>query len=329
MSVDLSALTAYVDQIKSKLIKKSLLTSRMLETGVTIQTGIKSAEAINILSGILIAVASSCGISPTGSVALTQRNIPVCPITVFEDICAPEFDAYWTQIMNPAGSYYDKNPIEQVYADQKVNANQKLVGDLFVKGSKAGHQFNGTSSTTTGNITVCDGILEYAEYIAGSASVIVSGTASGFTTTNAQTIINQMITDALASAPDLLVNTDGNLNIYMSYNYFNILRQSMVNSNNFHYSGFPTGAEVRDWTFPNWEGTGFNIIADAGFNGTTRILLTHGANLIFGTDLENDTENFEVFYDQRFDRVYFRAKWKQGAQIAFPELVVLYKATAL
>src|ERR1035437_6891043 len=133
--IDFSALSTYIDQIKEKLIRKALLLDRTISTGITVQTGIKLTESINILTGSIIGQVTDCGMSPTGSVTLTQRNITVCRITVYEDVCVSKFHAYWTQVLNPAGSYYDKNPIEQIYADQKVDNIAKLVGDQIGRAS--------------------------------------------------------------------------------------------------------------------------------------------------------------------------------------------------
>jgi len=323
MAVDFSALSAYVDQVSGKLIKKALLTDRTVQTGITIQTGIKSQESINILSGTLIGQATNCGISPTGSVALTQRNIVVCPITVFEDTCAPAFDAYWTQILNPAGSYYDKNPIEQIYVEQKVNAISKLSGELLWRGDTAGYPYTGlTTSAVTGNITLCNGILHDLEKVSGSASVITT-TSNGttFTTGTALATLNAIIDASLSSASDMLMRNDKN--IYMSYAYFNILRQALVTANLYHYDGNPNDGRM-EFTFMDYLGTGFNVIATQGLYGTSRIVCTYAENIVLGVDLENDQDKIEVFYDKRLDTVYFRSKWKQGAKVAFPELVVLF-----
>ena len=322
--IDFSALSAYVDQISGKLIKKALLTDRTISTGITVQTGIKYQEAINILTVSLVGQATDCGLSPTGSVALSQRTIEVCPITVYEDICASKFDQYWTQILNPAGSYYDKNPIEQVYVDQKVNAIAKLSGELLWRGSKTGKNFVGTTnSTTTGNITLCNGILYDLERVSGSASVILTASASTAFSADPIGITNQIIQTAITSAPDMLV--EPNKNVYMSYANFNSLRNALMLNSATYFQYNNANGEVDQYRMANFFGTGFDIIAVQGLNGASRIVCTFAKNIVYGVDLENDAEQFEVFYDRYRDLVLFRSKWKQGAKIAFPGQVVLHK----
>jgi len=321
---DFSALSAYVDQISGKLIKKALLLDRTIQTGITVHTGIKQTEAINILTGSLIGQATDCGISPTGSVALTQRNITVCPITVFEDICASKFDAYWTQILNPAGSYYEKNPIEEIYVNQKVDSISKLSGQLLWTGSKVGTNFGGaTTSVQTGNITLCDGILYDLEKVTGSASVLLTASSSTAYSVDPIGITNQIIALVLASASDMLV--EQNKNIYMSYSNFNALRNALMLNSATYFQYNNQSGDVVEFMIKNFFGTGFDVIAVDGLNGSSRVVTTFGKNITYGVDLENDQDKFEVFYDRYRDLVLFRSKWKQGAKIAFPAQVVLHR----
>lgn len=322
--IDFTALSAYVDQISGKLIKKALLLDRTVSTGITIQTGIKSSEAINILTGSLIGQATDCGLSPTGSVTLTQRNIVVCPITVFEDICVAKFDAYWTQILNQPGSYYETNPIEVIYTDQKVNAISVLSGELLWQGSKAGTNFSGTTaSVKTGNITLCDGLLYDLEKVTGSASVLITASSSSAFSVNPITFVNDIIALALASAVDMLIEPDKN--IYMSYSNFNLLRNALMLNSGTYFQYTNGTDEAAEFMMKNFFGTGFNVIAVAGLNGSSRIVATFAKNLVYGVDLENDQDKFEVFYDKYRDLVLFRSKWKQGAKVAFTNQVVLHK----
>jgi len=269
--IDFSALSAYVDQISGKLIKKAL--------------------------------------------------------TVFEDICVSKFDAYWTQILNQPGSYYEKNPIEVIYTDQKVEAIAKLTGDLLWTGSKVGTNFGGATATAvTGNITLCDGILYDLEKVTGSASVLITASSSSAFSVDPIGTVNAIIALALLSATDMLV--EPNKNIYMSYSNFNLLRNALMFNSNSYFQYNNQDGSVAEFKMSNFFGTGFDVIAVSGLNGSSRIVATFAKNIVYGVDLENDQDKFEVFYDKYRDLVLFRAKWKQGAKIAFPAQVVLHKGGA-
>jgi hypothetical protein len=299
------------------LIKKSVLGGRTLETGVSLQAGIKHIDALNLMTSTLIAQATSCGMSATGSVVMLQRDIKVCPITVFEDICLNDLESYWIGQKMKAGSYNETIPFEQVYVADKVAKVQALSEDLFWKGSKAGNNVTGAGAAS-GNLVLCDGLLEILQFTSATSSVIAPGTTASFSKANSIAIIDSIISAFETSATDAIGRE--NTNIYISYPNFTLLTQALRDANYYHYD-----ANQGDFKIANYLGTNYTVVAVRGLNGGNRILMTPADNLYWGVDLMNDQEQFEIFYDKLLDKVYTRVKWKQGAQIAFPEFVVLYK----
>lgn len=318
MALNLGNLTKYTDQLATDLIYKSVLQGRTFETGVSIQTNVKFADALNLMTSNLIGIAGgSCGYSATGSVTLSQRSLEVCPITVFENNCLNDLEQYWAGKLMRAGSYNEQLPFEQVYTEEKVVKIQALIEDLFWRGSKAGN--NTGAGSTTGNLTLCDGIINTLEFTSATQSVIRAGaTFSGFAKADAIAIIDAVIAAANTSAADILGQPD--LNIYISYGNFTTLMQALREANYFHYD-----SNFGDFRVNNYLGTNWNIIAVRGLNGTNKIVATYAANLYYGVDLENDFETFEMWYERFQDLVYFRSKFKMGAQVAFPEFIVAYR----
>lgn len=318
MALNLASLTKYTDELATDLIYKSILQGRTFETGVSIQTNVKFADALNLMTSNLIGIAGgSCGYSATGSVTLSQRELQVCPITVFENLCLNDLEQYWAGKLMRAGSYNEVLPFEQVYTQEKVEKIQALIEDLFWKGSKAGN--NTGAGSTTGNLVLCDGIMNTLEFTSATNSVIIAGASfSGFPKANAIAIVDSVINAVTNSASDILMQPD--LNIYISYGNFNTLTQALRDANYFHYD-----ANQGDYRINGYLGTNFNVIAVRGLNGTNKIVATYAANLYYGVDLENDFETFEMWYEKFQDLVYFRSKFKVGTQVAFPEFVILYK----
>lgn len=318
MALNLASLTKYTDELATDLIYKSILQGRTFETGVSIQTNVKFADALNLMTSNLIGIAGgSCGYSATGSVTLSQRELQVCPITVFENLCLNDLEQYWAGKLMRAGSYNEVLPFEQVYTQEKVEKIQALIEDLFWKGSKAGN--NTGAGSTTGNLVLCDGIMNTLEFTSATNSVIIAGASfSGFPKANAIAIVDSVINAVTNSASDILMQPD--LNIYISYGNFNTLTQALRDANYFHYD-----ANQGDYRINGYLGTNFNVIAVRGLNGTNKIVATYASNLYYGVDLENDFETFEMWYEKFQDLVYFRSKFKVGTQVAFPEFVILYK----
>lgn len=313
--IDVSALTKYTDELGIELIKKSVLSGRTLQTGVTLQSDVKYKSSLNLLDSTLNAQATDCGISATGSVTLSQRDIEVCGLTVFENVCLNDLEQYWTAKMMQAGSYNENIPFEQLYTQDKIDKIDGLIEDVFWKGSKS-NDVTGNGAPS-GNLALCNGVLDVLQFQAGSASVLNPGVTASFSKSTVIEIIDSMINKFTSDASDAL--GEDNINIYISYGNFNLLTQALREANYFHYD-----ANQGDFRINNYLGTQFNVIAMRGLNGTNRIIMTPASNIYFGVDLVNDYESFETWYEKKDDQVYFRSKFKIGAQVAFPEFVVLY-----
>jgi hypothetical protein len=302
MSLNLAGLTAYVDQEKLPLIKKSILKGRTAEL-ITVQPGIKSAAAINILGSTINAMAGACGWSPSGSTALTQRNIAVVDLQIPEAICLTDLEAYYTQKMMNPGSYNETIPFEGLYAEEKADQIQALVDDLVWKGNTA---------TGTGNLALVDGFVKLLTAANGCVESSYSGSFA------AGTIIDA-VDDMVAKVPSDVINLD-DLKLMVGYEVYRMYAKALRDANLFHY----TGAEGNDFRM-FIPGTNVEIIAVRGLNGTNKAYLTPVSNLYMGTDLLNDSENFDIWYSRDNDEVRFKAKFKLGVQVAFPEFVVIHK----
>lgn len=317
-TLNLNSLTKYTDQLSGILLKEAVLVGTTFDY-ISIQTGIKYADSINLLTNTLTAVAGGCGaISPTGSTTLTQRDITVCPIKVEESVCVDEFEQYWIGQLAREGSYNEFAPevFNQVYLANKVEKIGQLVEDLFWKGDPGGNY-------GSGNLTLCDGILEILENTGATNSVVVGTTASGAlvtTTTSANyalTVVDQMV----AAIPNDVLD-DNNLTLFMSHANFRILMNSLRNANYFvAYDG-----QQHTWVLDNYTNTNVRIVATRGLNGRNEMVLTPSWNLYFGTDSFGEARNgdgFQFWYDIRDNITYFRAKLKVGAQVAFPQYIVI------
>ena len=302
MSLNLLGLTAYVDQEKLPLIKKSILKGRTAEL-ITVQPGIKSSAAINILGSTINAMAGACGWNPSGSTALTQRNIAVVDIQVPEAICVTDLEAYYTQKMMNPGSYNEAIPFEGIYAEEKADQIQALVDDLTWKGN---------TSTGTGNLALVDGFIKL---LTGANGCVESSYSGSFSAAN----VIDAVDDMVAKVPTDVINLD-DLKLMVGYEVYRLYAKALRDANLFHFSGVE-GNDFRMYL----PGTNVEIVAVRGLNGTNKAYLTPATNLYMGTDLLNDAENFAIWYSQDNDEVRFKAKFKLGVQVAFPEFVVIHK----
>ena len=72
-------------------------------------------------------------------------------------------------------------------------------------------------------------------------------------------------------------------------------------------------------------GTNMRLIAVGGLSSTNFLIAGQLSNFYLGTDLMNEEEEYRFWYSQDNDEVRFRATFKYGTQVAFPDETVLWK----
>ena len=323
-SIDLSGLSKYTDQLSQALVRESVLGGETFKY-ITVIPNIKYSDALNKITTSFNAVAGGCGIiSPTGSVAIQQNALTVCPIKIEESVCENDIEQYWLGMFMAAGSYTeDLSPKQfaQVYTADKQAKLQAYMDDLFWKASPTPGRYSNDA-----NLALCTGILETLDYTSASMSVIAgNGTYSTNTTmtvANAISIVDGMINAMNSSASQIL--TENDLTIFLSYADFNTLVVALRNANYFHYTVGQEETGASRWTFM-YPGQPVRIVAVRGLNGTNKRLLTNAKNLAMGTDLMSDYSSFRIWFENLYDTVYFRAKFKIGAAAYYYQNIVYFK----
>lgn len=299
MSLNVSDLSAYTNENLMPLIKKSVLEGRTAGL-VSVQPGIKSSATINTLNSTLVAQAGACGWTQSGSTALGQETINVCPIKINESICLDTLESYYTQVMMRPGSYNEEIPFSQIFAEEKAASISGLVDDLF---------WQGNTATGVGNLALCDGAIKI---ISGSTGKVTSAMSGSITAANVIDAVDTMVSELNVN----VINAE-DLTLFMGYDAYRTYSKALRDANLFAYSG-AEGADFSQYV----PGTNVKAVAVRGLNGTNKMYLTPASNLYMGTDLLNDTEEFKIWYSQDNDEVRFLAKWKQGVGVAFPTFVV-------
>ena len=307
MSLNVSGLSSWTDEHKMDLIKKSVLAGRTIEL-IQVQPDIKNAASINIIDSTLTMQAGACGWNEAGSTALSQRTLSVCDLKINEAICLDTLETYYTSKMMKPGSYNEEIPFEQMFAEEKAEKIAATIDDIIWKGDTVGG---------SGNLALCDGFNVLFDSLSAST---VDGNTGSVTALTAANIIDAV--DAMVdNVPSDIIDSD-DLHLFVGYDTYRLYSKALRDANLFHY----TGAENQGQDFSQMiPGTNVRIIAVRGLNGTDRMFLSRAANLYFGTDLLNDFEDFKIFYSEDNDEVRFRAKFKLGVEVAFPEFVVAFK----
>jgi hypothetical protein len=299
MSLDLSGLSAYTDEQKNELIRASLFEAKTLSL-ISVQPGIKSSAAINILSSTPLWAAGACGFSAAGSTPLTQRNIAVSSIKKNESICLDDLEAYYIQSKMRPGSYNEDMPFAQIYAEELVGQTAKMIENLTWMGDTAG----------AGNLVFADGLVKIIDAEAG----VVTGTILAMDAANIVAAVDEMVA---AIPADVVASED--LTLFMGYAEYRIYAKALRDANLYHYDGSENQGDMFTQFVP---GTNVKVVGVGGLSGQARMFLAEASNLFAGTDLLNDSEQFRIFYSEDNDEVRVIQKMKIGFQVAFPERIV-------
>ena len=306
MAFNVSALTNYVNEQNTDILVKSLFgskTAAMLQAAGQVQVGVKSAEALNILSSDVYFQADGCGYTSSGNTTFSQRNITVGQIKVEETLCPKTLEAKWMQTQIAAGSP-TAVPFEQQISESKASVIAKQLEVAMWQGDTA-------TSNTNPNTNKFDGFVKLID--AASASTIAGNTSSATAVTVAN--IEGLIDDIYNVIPADIAMAD-DLVLWIGIDNFKKYTTALRNSNLFHYAADAASMEI---VIP---ATNVKMVAVGGLNGTNRMFAGRLSNFFVGTDLANEEEELKYWYSQDNDEVRFRMTCKYGVQVAFPDQIV-------
>ncbi len=309
MAFNVSALANYTNEQSTELVLKSLFgskTAAILQAAGQVQVGVKSAEALNILTSDVYFQTDGCGFTSSGNTTFTQRVITVGKIKVEEELCPKTLEAKWMQTQIAAGSP-TSIPFEEQIGQDKANNISKLLEIAMWQGDTA-------TTNTNPNTNKFDGFIKLID--AASASTVAGNTSSAtsITTANVDDLIDNIynvIPADIADASDLV--------LWVGIDTFKKYTTALRNNNLFHYAADSEGMEIM---IP---ATNVKMIATGGLNGTNRMFLGRLNNFFVGTDLANELEEYKFWYSVDNDIVRFRATMKYGVQFAFPDQIVQFK----
>ena len=309
MSFNVSALTNYVNEQNTDILVKSLFgskTAAMLQAAGQVQVGVKSAEALNILSSDVYFQADGCGYTSSGNTTFTQRTITVGKIKVEEDLCPKTLESKWMQTQIAAGSP-TAVPFEQAITESKASVIAKQLEVAMWQGDTA-------TSNTNPNTNKFDGFVKIID--AASASTIAgnTGAATAITTSNIDDIL-----DAMYAAVPADIATAEDLVVWVGIDTYKKMLVNLKNANLFHY--VPDAGTAMEMVYP---GTNVKVVAVGGLNGTNRLFAGRLSNFFVGTDLANEEEEIRYWYSVDNDIVRFRMTCKYGVQVAFPDQIVQF-----
>ena len=304
MAYNFDGLTTYTNQQTLPLITKSLFDARTISL-ITKQVGVKYVSALNLMdTTTAFTYGNTCGFNGTGNeTVFTQRSLTAVHTKVHEAICPKSLEQYWMQTQLTAGSRPTTIPFEQAYAEQKVKSIQKALETAVWTGTGSGNSITGFAS-----IFNAASVIDLNDNAYGWAADLTFATLQS-TPSNAIKLLNTFETNLPAD-----IKGYDDVVIFCGIDVFTAIKQGLVAENYFNIS-YLNGVENNELTLP---GSNIRLIGVNGLNGEYDLYAGRLAHFIFGTDLLNEEERFEIFYAKEADEVRFVVEFKAGVQIAFP-----------
>lgn len=331
--------TNYIDQISYPKINTELvLTSRVKEVGFEVRGGIKNDQTVNIMVSLpVMQNGNNCQlINPTGSVTITQAQLSVCSVKFEELVCENQIQLTFLGMGMPEGSYYDGDlspaMFQEAYVSDKFFKIQDAQEFCYFQGDTGGltYSTNGLPSQPNNYaqfIPFCNGFLHYLVNTSASMSTVnYSGTYSGALTV--QSIIpvaNQLVLDLTEQSQNAVAQEDSVMLMSVA-NYRKYVQALTYINNGTGNFGYPAPQEdAIKWSIRLY-GTSVMIYGMPGLVGTDFILLSPASNFVIGFDGTNDgnPDKWQLWYENLYDSHMFRAKWKQGVTVKYPEYVAIY-----
>lgn len=306
MSFDVSTLTNYVNEQSTDLISR-LYFEKTSSDYFTLQSGVKKTDALHLLAvSAFPQDGSDCAVSASGDVTFSDRNLTVGQITYYAGFCMKDLIPKYTQIMLRAGNA----ETEDMTFESEVA--ESVIKTIMEHNEVADWQ----GDTTSANVYLnrYDGLAK----IIDAATGVVDGNTSSATaiTSGAAGNVDTLIKD-ICNARPAKVKSAANQVLFVGQDTFDKYVDTLNAKNLYHVN-------ATDWA--NYEtsiaGKNVMLVGVAGLDGTNRMFLGTRENFFLGFDLQNDEEEFDMWYDKKDDKVYYRVKFKRGLQVAYPDEIV-------
>lgn len=296
---NVAALDNFNNELAGELLVKSVMAGSTTEF-VTVTEGIKYKQPINLQEiNLVIQDGNVCVSTPSGSVTYTQRDIEVCTRTSYDGLCLKDLDSKYIGLLGPAGSYPETYAFVEEYASQLV-ANFQKKNDQFIW----------TATIGAGDCSV------------GLNTLLASGSGATFVSQSAPTStdIGNQIDEQLETLNQDVQDRD-DLTTFMSVANFRKYIVWLRTQNNFFFD--PASVENRGSLLSmKHPYANLLVVGTVGLQGSDRIVTGPARQIVVGTDLVSDLDNFQLWYDINGDQLKHRIVTKLGVQVAYPEFWV-------
>lgn len=303
MAFDVTGLGDWVNENNQALLSKAILDENTIAL-VSKMSGVKYKEAIKFLETAPNIQAYACGTPTTsGSTTLTDKDITVVDLMVYETLCPEDLTTKSTQLSLRPG-FAEAIPFEQAYTEQQTKQIGKKISQMLW-------------SSTTGTTTKPAGWIYQAEADSAVLDRTFSWGATGITGAQFNAEVFGMINDLPAE-----ISSDENLTLFVGPEISRKIKQALFTANLYHYE--TTTENGNDpWIYP---ATNVKVVPTNGLASANAVMLTPAWNLIVAFDLEGEFDTYKLWWSDDDQLAKFLMKFRLGCSYYFGEYICLSNA---
>lgn len=287
MSVNLTALTQYVDENKIGLIRKSALGAKTLDY-INIQTGVVGPTTVNLLNTeIEFGDGSSCGWTEKGESKVSQRQITPALLKVNMSFCDKAMAKYFMNHEVNMAAGRATLPFEEAFTADVVENIKAKVDNIIWNG-----------------ITI--GETKYKGYLDILTDAEVAKATKGATVYASIENVYKAIPAEILDKAVIFCGLD-------TYREFVL---ALAAKNLYHYD-----AQVDANHETYLPGTTTKVVGVAGLNGKNAIVAANPEHMFYGTDMTGDEEVFKLWYSDDNQEFRLNVGFSAGVQFAFTDQV--------
>lgn len=289
LSYNVTALPDYVEQHKSELIGKSVLSAKAADW-FTLMTGVKGPTTLNLMTtDVQFGDGSACGWSEAGAATLSQRTLTPAALKVNMGICDKNLlKKYANYLVRVEANKTDRDlPFEQEFTDQVVDSVREKLNEMVWQGTASATSFAGIET-------------------------ILSAEATAIKPTKGANML-ATVRAIIAAMPEAVVGKE-DFKIFVPFSSYAELVNDLVDANLYHYD--PAQALTdRSVIVP---GTNIEVVAAPGMSGDY-VIAGRQSNFVYGTNLEDGEEIFDLWYSKDNREFRLAIEFVAGVQVAFPD----------
>ena len=291
-----TSLPTYVEQHKSELIAKSVIDGKTVNR-LNLMTGVIGPTTLNLVNtDVVLQDGSVCGFSASGDTTLTQRVLTPAVLKYETTFCDKNLIKTYAQHEVKIGAGRESLPFEDKFTQGIVDGVKAEIERMVWQGQ-------------SGQTDECEGFVSILNSDAATIDVTYGSGATATAKINA----------VYMALPTEIV-TKEDTSIFVSESLYRQWMQELVAANLYHYD-----ANYGEGEYPV-TGSNVKVVATAGLNGNTYkdvIVAGRESNMFYGTDFENDNEEFDLWYSKDDQIWKLHLAFSAGVQVAFPDQVVL------